>query len=393
MKTFKEYTEYMGGVRLGNYSRYHPMASLGDSPPKNFDRNYQSRGVGLHAGYGGNAGTNTHGRGHMNLKPQASLNAETNPILKKIKDKYELTKDQLAALTRLPMPVLTNILNSAGQLAQYLPMSEELTEMSGTALGKASDEFKSRSSDMTQGRQFSYLAGLMKNRNHSQLAKDLKGFISRNMEMKKTIIKILSNHLTDFQVKSLTENDLNETWFNDIIQNIRSKTIRRGNYTLALAALKQVLDRKHQQKRRHDDEYYAYQVARSFTGVEPRQLSKMYHKESLEEAEKRVPRKYKSQDPDKHSDLYTDEDPKDTIKGLGFVDGAKARESINIISKSGRPHAHKMQAAMAMHQRARVAADRAKNPDSKKNLHAAEKVYKAYIEKMKKITIKRREGK
>ncbi len=36
MKTFKEYTEYMGGVRLGNYSRYHPMASLGDSPPKNF---------------------------------------------------------------------------------------------------------------------------------------------------------------------------------------------------------------------------------------------------------------------------------------------------------------------------------------------------------------------
>jgi hypothetical protein len=125
MKTFKEYTEYMGGVRLGNYSRYHPMASLGDSPPKNFDRNYQSRGVGLHAGYGGNAGTNTHGRGHMNLKPQASLNAETNPLLKKIKDKYELTKDQLAALTKLPMPVLTNILNSAGQLAQYLPMGEE----------------------------------------------------------------------------------------------------------------------------------------------------------------------------------------------------------------------------------------------------------------------------
>ena len=108
----------------------------------------------------------------------------------------------------------------------------------------------------------------------------------------------------------------------------------------------------------------------------------------------RIPRK-KGQPAgsDKHSDLYTDEDPKDTIKGLGFVDGAKARESINIISKSGRPHAHKMQAAMAMHQRARVAADRAKNPESKKNLHAAEKVYKAYIEKMKKITIKRREGK
>ena len=42
-----------------------------------------------------------------------------------------------------------------------------------------------------------------------------------------------------------------------------------------------------------------------------------------------------------------------------------------------------------MHQRARVAADRAKNPESKKNLHAAEKVYKAFIEKMKKITKER----
>tara|TARA_Y100001938_G_scaffold146669_1_gene226027 strand:+ start:6750 stop:7301 length:552 start_codon:yes stop_codon:yes gene_type:complete len=183
MKTFKE---YLGGVRLGNYSRYKPMASLGDHPPKSkaYGRNFQSRGVGLHAGYGGNAGTNIYGKGHMNLIPQASLKAQ-----------------------------------------------------------------------------------------------------------------------------------------------------------------------------------------------------------------KRVPRKYKSQDPKQHSDLYTDEDPKDTIKGLGFVDGAKAKESINKIDRSGRPHAHKMQAAMAMHQRARVAADRAKNPDSKKNLHAAEKIYKAYIEKMKKITIKRREGK
>ena len=44
---------------------------------------------------------------------------------------------------------------------------ELFLEMSGTALGKASDDFKSRSNDMTQGRQFSYLAGLMKNRNHT----------------------------------------------------------------------------------------------------------------------------------------------------------------------------------------------------------------------------------
>ena len=109
----------------------------------------------------------------------------------------------------------------------------------------------------------------------------------------------------------------------------------------------------------------------------------------LDEAEKRVTRKNKSQDPKQHSDLYTDENPRGTIKGLGFVDGAKARQSVNKIKNSGKEHKHKMQAAMAMHQRARVAADRAKNPESKKNLHAAEKVYKAFIEKMKKITKKR----
>ena len=82
---------------------------------------------------------------------------------------------------------------------------ELFLEMSGTALGKASDDFKSRSGDMTQGRQFSYLAGLMKNRNHSQLKKDLNGFISRNREMKNIIVKVLSKHLKPFDVKNLVE--------------------------------------------------------------------------------------------------------------------------------------------------------------------------------------------
>ena len=127
----------------------------------------------------------------------------------------------------------------------------------------------------------------------------------------------------------------------------------------------------------------------------PKGFSQKAHCQGKKKKEetKRVPRQYKSQDPDKHSDLYTDENPKGTIKGLGFVDGAKARESIKKIDNSGKTHAHKMQAAMAMHQRARVAADRAKNTDTKKNLSDAEGVYKNYIEKMKKITIKRRKSK
>ena len=50
-------------------------------------------------------------------------------------------------------------------------------EMSGTALKKISQDFKDKSKDITHGRQFAFLAGLMKNINHRLLAKDLKSFI------------------------------------------------------------------------------------------------------------------------------------------------------------------------------------------------------------------------
>ena len=87
---------------------------------------------------------------------------------------------------------------------------------------------------------------------------------------------------------------------------------------------------------------------------------------------------------DKHSDLYTDENPKGTIHGLGFTDAKTARTSINKIKGSGKTHAHKMQAAIAMSQRAKVASQRAKDPEKKKDLGAAHKVYQSYIDTNKK---------
>ena len=87
---------------------------------------------------------------------------------------------------------------------------------------------------------------------------------------------------------------------------------------------------------------------------------------------------------DKHSDLYTDENPKGTIHGLGFTDAKTARTSINKIKGSGKTHAHKMQAAIAMSQRAKVASQRAKDPQKKKNLGQAHKIYQNYIDTNKK---------
>ena len=94
---------------------------------------------------------------------------------------------------------------------------------------------------------------------------------------------------------------------------------------------------------------------------------------------KRIPRKKgQPRKSKKHSDLYTDEDPKGTIHGLKFATVKDAKESVAKIKRSGRSHAHKTQAAIAMEQRAKAAG----------KLKAAA-VYRAFIEEQKKKTKKR----
>ena len=101
-----------------------------------------------------------------------------------------------------------------------------------------------------------------------------------------------------------------------------------------------------------------------------------------EESNPRIPRK-KGQPAGskKHSDLYTDENPKGTIHGLGFKDVATSKASVSKIRNSSRSHAHKIQAAVAMEQRAR---------EMGKTSEAA--VYRKYINSMKKKTKKMNEA-
>jgi len=95
----------------------------------------------------------------------------------------------------------------------------------------------------------------------------------------------------------------------------------------------------------------------------------------------RVPRKKGQHRGSKsHSDLYTDENPKGTIKGLKFATVKDAQASVSKIKSSGRSHAHKIQAAVAMEQRAR---------EMGKKSQAA--VYRKYINQMKKKTKKKNE--
>ena len=253
MKKYQELKEYLGGFRLGSFPTLKPMASLGDKGPKR-PAGQQSLGVGINAN---NSVSTSQAPGTM----RPFLKASNNKILNAIKAKYKLTRDQLATLTRLPMPILTNILNSAGQLTQYLPMGE----------------------------------GWSKKYKDSIDCNNPKGFSQK----------------AHCQGKKKKEETELEKYLNKIIED-----------------------------------------------------------------NPRIPRK-KGQPAGskKHSDLYTDENPKGTIHGLKFATVKDARDSVKKIENSGKKHAHKIQAAVAMEQRAK---------EMGKTKEAA--VYRTYIEKMKKIT-------
>jgi hypothetical protein len=116
-----------------------------------------------------------------------------------------------------------------------------------------------------------------------------------------------------------------------------------------------------------------------------KEIERVQKRLGIKEDTNRIPRKPgQKAGSDKHSDLYTDENPKGTIHGLGFTDAETARTSVNKIKNSGKTHAHKIQAAIAMSQRAKVASERAKDPKKKKDLAAAHKVYQSFIDTNKK---------
>jgi len=117
--------------------------------------------------------------------------------------------------------------------------------------------------------------------------------------------------------------------------------------------------------------------------LEPDFLRKLVEEELAKLAEKktnpRIPRKKgQKAKSKKHSDLYTDEDPKGTIHGLKFATEADAKKSVSKIRGSSRSHAHKVQAAVAMEQRAKAAGKA-----------SAAAVYRKYINSVKKDEVSR----
>jgi len=280
-------------------------------------------------------------------------------------------------------------------------------EMSGTALKKISQEFKDKSNDFSHGKEFAFLSGLMKTINHRILAKDLKSFITRHVEIKSDIIKVLTKYLKPYEVKALTEVKQDK----DIKDKEGTQPAKYYGNKIAKSTKDKRDAQFKKQTKMDDDDPDAYKPAPGdATGkTKPSKHTKKFkqmfgeddgcwdtHKKvgmkkkgnrmvpncvPKEEDNPRIPRK-KGQPAGskKHSDLYTDENPEGTIQGLGFKDVETSKSSVAKIERSDRTHAHKIQAAVAMEQRAK---------EMGKKAEAA--IYRTYIEKMKKKTKRMRE--
>ena len=111
-----------------------------------------------------------------------------------------------------------------------------------------------------------------------------------------------------------------------------------------------------------------------------KKISSLRKKLKMNEAPRKPRKKGQPAGSKKHSDLYTDENPKGTIHGLKFATVKDAQKSVSKIRGSGKTHAHKIQAAIAMEQRARAAGKK-----------SAAGVYRKFINQMKKKTKKKNE--
>tara|TARA_Y100001972_G_scaffold101168_1_gene125953 strand:+ start:1528 stop:6012 length:4485 start_codon:yes stop_codon:yes gene_type:complete len=117
------------------------------------------------------------------------------------------------------------------------------------------------------------------------------------------------------------------------------------------------------------------------TGIGVGGIIKATSKKDVDEGKRIARKKGQKANSKKHSDLYTDENPKGTIHGLKFATVKDAEASVRKIKSSGKKHAHKIQAAIAMEQRAKAAGKK-----------SAAAVYRRYINAMKKKTKKMNES-
>ena len=399
MKTFKEYRAGLGGHRIGYIDNIKPMASLGDVPPKGqagrdskfmgLAANYTTQGVGtIKPMITADAKSiqmknwKSKGMGPYKFKKEEVIHEFSDSMLDKLEREYKglkgktisiaqanklrdimkkIPNNALDALRRRRIPFLSGLALSR-MIKLGMPVKEELQEMSSTQKNNIMKKARELGVDVTLTK-----GGINLNSFRSQ--RNMDKFMKYIASMGKNLISINPDG-------SMNEDEDHE------ISMARGELEAISDKALELsAALEGMPDEGNPL-----EAWVQSKITKAKDYINSVSDYLLYNPDiKLGEDAKRVPRKPgQKAGSDKHSDLYTDENPRGTIHGLGFTDAATARKSVNKIKSSGKTHAHKIQAAIAMSQRAKVASERAKDPEKKKDLGSAHKVYQNYIDTNKK---------
>jgi len=203
------------------------------------------------------------------------------------------------------------------------------------------------------------------------------GMIMKNVGESKDEIKVLQNFLTKHTKSAKKASSMIKKYYKKVKKQFKGDSTR--DVAMAIVGYDALGENK--------DLFKMYTQAMKMLPGSPKQkelikkISSLRKKLKMDEAPRKPRKKGQHRNSPNHSDLYTDENPKGTIKGLKFATVQDAEKSVSKIKNSGKSHAHKIQAAVAMEQRAR---------EMGKSSQAA--VYRRYINKMKKKTKKKNEG-
>ena len=374
LKKVKTLKEYLGlpTISIGGLDSYHPIADLGDIPPKG-KGSRDARVTGLQANY------DTQAPGTM--RPFLTASA------KKLQQKN--WKEKGFGSYNFKKQVKEETLNEKiGYVVRY---TDSKNKKFATAFKMKKDAENKSNQLKKSGMKDISITTHNINYNNQINFKGLDKPLSLEDKEFDKFLKDLANNTpnADQFDEEITLNDIKmaaQRFAKGVYDKIKRIATTSKRYEYAAKVLQDVIDRKKKERAkeglplRHDIGYYAAAVADTFKDIDSKKLQSMVHEDT-----NRIARKPgQPTGSDKHSDLYTDENPKGTIQGLGFTDAETARTSVNKIKNSGRSHAHKIQAAIAMSQRAKVASERAKDPKKKKDLGAAHKIYQTFIDTNKK---------
>jgi len=190
-------------------------------------------------------------------------------------------------------------------------------------------------------------------------------------------IKVIHNFLTKHTKSAKKASDMIKKYYKKVKKQFRGDSTR--DVAMAIVGYDVMGENK--------DLFKMYTQAMKMMPGSPKQkelikkISSLRKKLKMNEGPRKPRKKGQHRNSPNHSDLYTDENPKGTIKGLKFATVKDAEASVRKINSSGKKHAHKIQAAVAMEQRAK---------EMGKKSQAA--VYRRYINKMKEKTKKMNEG-